>query len=487
MGHDVNEARPDGLVKIYVSNIQGLGGGLKIPKIKSRTLDSELIILNETNKFVEDDLQVGCRFGRVSNTPNPDRSGPDFGTFLGTKRFDANKGDEWWQHDKFELLLCLRHFQNFSIALLGMYRSPSMDAQTCDDFYDALDKAVELFRPRCDILVIAGDDNSHDDQKSGSKARRAFNRLEDVRFKYDGKHIVKENTRKNHQTDHVLAFYDDANFSILGAVLPGLGDHDEMLIEISSQIIRPDSPKWFRKEIVVDEGDPILIQMHLQSKLSSINPDWIKQNYEHEGKLSSQAVCDQIFRYFRDTISEVRTKCRKVIYRNLPEGPGPLKSREERRVQLLENKIFACRAKIDKNQSDTSQRAKLSKLVTEHKLASEIVAQKILEKDMSKMTRNRYHDSRRFFQATGKMIKSDQLEHSLSQAEIDAKIEAAEANYKLQGPELSRGDFIHIESDAIFSISYDVGEIVSAILEAKKIDNFYKTHAKTIAPAFSVI
>ena len=120
------EARPEGLVKIYVSNIQGLNGGLKIPKIKSRTLDSELIILNETNKSVDDDLQVGCRFGRVSNTPNPDRTGPGFGTFLGTKKFDANKGDEWWQHDKFELILCLRHFDNFSIALLGMYRSPSM-------------------------------------------------------------------------------------------------------------------------------------------------------------------------------------------------------------------------------------------------------------------------------------------------------------------------------------------------------------------------
>lgn len=84
------ESRPSGLLNIYVSNIQSLSGGTKISKIRSRTPDTELIVLNETNRKADDDVQIGVRFGKVSNTPNPDRTGPGFGTFVGSRTFDAN-------------------------------------------------------------------------------------------------------------------------------------------------------------------------------------------------------------------------------------------------------------------------------------------------------------------------------------------------------------------------------------------------------------
>ena len=450
-------------------------------------------MLNETNKRADDDVQVGVRFGKVSNTPNPDRTGPGFGTFVGSRTFDPNKGDKWWRHGEFEIVTCLRHFDNFKLMLVGMYRSPSMDAQTCDRFYDVLDEILETNRESVDILMLAGDDNSHDDITSGSKARRAYTRLEDLRFKFEGEHIIRENTRKDHQPDHVVAFYDQLQFEIQGTTMPGVGDHREMIIRISSHVVKPNEKRYHRKMITLSEGDPLEIAMRLETELSHMNHslidswDTMLSGKGPFGAKGGQTICDRIFMDFRDTVKRVRERCRVTIWKNLPEGPGPLKSREERKVQYIRNKIFDCRQKIERKRDVAEQRRRLTELSTQYLEAHSALRWSLLEKEMSDMSRFRYHDSRRFFEQTGKMIKSDQLEHSLTEAEVDEKLAAAEENYKLRGPPLSSDDYCEIEPDAIFSIRYEIGDVLAAIHEAKKVESFYKTYARQLAPALSSI
>lgn len=226
-------------------------------------------------------------------------------------------------------MTCLRHFDNFNLVLVGMYRSPSMDAVTCDRFYDELDKVIGTHRQSVDIVVLAGDDNAHDDVTSGSKARRAYARLEDLRFKYEGEHVIHENTRKDHQPDHVVAFYDQLQFEVDGTTMPGVGDHREMLVKISSHVVKPNEKRYHRKQITLSEGDPLEIAAKLEANLSHINQSLIDSWDTHlagEGPLGhqmSQTVCDRIFADFRETVKRVREKCRVTVWKNLPEGPGP--------------------------------------------------------------------------------------------------------------------------------------------------------------------
>lgn len=205
----------ESLVKIFCSNIQGVSGGKKIPRMRCRTTNSDIVVLNEVNKFTDDSLDVGCKYYKISNTPNPDRTGPGFGTFVGTKSFDADLGDKFLRHDKFEIVICIKNYENFSIGVIGMYRSPSMDNSTCDEFYFELEKFISDHIRSVDILIVSGNDNAHDDPKSSSKARRAYHKLEEIRKHYKGHHVIKSKTRKNHQTDHVLAFYDIFKFNVI--------------------------------------------------------------------------------------------------------------------------------------------------------------------------------------------------------------------------------------------------------------------------------
>ena len=74
----------DGKVKVYFSNIQGMSGGKKLSGLRARTNNCDIIHLSETNKRPDDGggIALGCKFGQISNTPNPDRTGPGFGSFI---------------------------------------------------------------------------------------------------------------------------------------------------------------------------------------------------------------------------------------------------------------------------------------------------------------------------------------------------------------------------------------------------------------------
>ena len=477
------------LLRVYCCNIQGLSGGKKIPRVKSRSFDSDIVVLNEVNKSVDDDLFIGCKFGQVSNTPNPDRTGPGFGTFIGSKEFNADKGDKFVKHDKFEINICCRHFKNFSACIIGVYRSPNMDNYNCDQFYLELDKYVTEYESKFDILVVLGDDNSHNDLTSSSKARRAHAKLEELRKKHKGYHIVNQNTRQSHQTDHVVAFYDIFKFDIDHTVTPGVGDHDEMNIFISSAVILPDPERWVKTEVMVDEGDPALLAETLSRNLEVLSMNYVR-SFEANGERPvgpQQHDLDMLLDMFMSGINDARNACKITIRRTMPIGKGSrLGSREQRHVTFLKNKLAKIHRKFQKSGSD-EDKDKRDKLASAIREAQESAARVDVTKDMQHMHKFQKHDSRRFFEATGKHLKQDQLEKPLSKDQIQAKLEAAEDNYKVRGPPLSRADWDYIVPDRQFRIPWSVKDVEEAIMSAKKIDGFYKRYAKQIAPAFSAI
>lgn len=462
-----------------------------MPRIRSRTQDSEIIVLNEVNKSSDEDLIVGCKFGRMSNTPNPDRTGPGYGTFVGSKTFDANKGDRFVRHEKFEINLCLRFFEKFKIGVIGMYRSPSMNNLECDLFYKALDKFISEHRDSVDILLVMGDDNSHNDATSSSKARRAYSKLEEVRKKYDGHHVILTKTRKNHQTDHVIAFYDMFHYKIVGITAPGVADHDEMTVIVSSETIKPEKQAWKNVDVMVSEGDPEEVAWALEFFLRNLNQSYV-ETFEpgHGGRPFGpcQSDLDMLLQMFRNGIQKARDLCKVTVKKNMPVNvdASTLGSKEQRHAQFLKNKMIRYQEKLLKDPSDANKQ-KLDEFRASYDQAYEEAAKVAVIKDMQHMHKFQRHDTRRFFEATGKQLKSDQLQVSLSDQEVKEKLEKAEDNYKLQGPQLEPEDWNHIVPDRHFKVPHSIKDVEEAINSAKKIDSFYKRYAKQIAPAFSAI
>ena len=173
-------------------------------KFRSRVQNFDILVLNETNRSPGDEVSLGLKLqaGMLSNTPIPERTGAGFGTFIGSRLWDANLGDSLWRHDCFEIVRVTRKYKGLSVGIIGFYRSPNMDAAETDAFYKSVGDVISK-EVGNDVLLLMGDDNSHPDGKSAS-AKRAFRQLELIRSRYKGVHVVEEPTRGIYQPDHVV-------------------------------------------------------------------------------------------------------------------------------------------------------------------------------------------------------------------------------------------------------------------------------------------
>ena len=473
------------VLKAYIANIQGTKGGTKLPHIKARTFGSDIVILNETNRKADDEgafKTLGLKFGRISNTPNPDRTGHGYGTFVGSKELVADSGDRLSTHDHFEIGVVCRHINSLEISVIGMYRSLSMDAAECCEFYRELRKMIEDCSSS-DVIVIAGDDNSHDHQNSYAKARNAFRELEAVRRQFNGVHIVNECTRGSNQTDHVVAIFDPLLYDVSAVVCPGVGDHCEMHVTVTSKRMVLEEPKWQQRTVTVSEGDPVIIDMMLREKLSMFTYGLVDLY-----GLINQDVVDQLVSTWMAIVKEVREGERKTVRRTFPTGPGRLGSASQREMQFCKNKLSVLYSKLGKVGADVGAlRSEIQSWKVKYETAAKASGKERLEKDMSNMRKFQKVDTRRFFESTGFHLKSDQMDVALSEAEIDAKLVKAEQNYYQKGPLLSREQFEDIVPDAQFEIPYDVKTLEEEFKKLKKVDTFYKEYRDALIPSLSAI
>ena len=109
--------------------MQGVGGGVKLPHIAARTKQSDVVVLNETNKHPGDEgsfKSLGTDFCRITNTPaGPDRTGPGFGTYLSMRDMDADAGDHIRVHDRFEIGAVTRKICDITLQCVRVYWAQS--------------------------------------------------------------------------------------------------------------------------------------------------------------------------------------------------------------------------------------------------------------------------------------------------------------------------------------------------------------------------
>ena len=101
---------------------------------------------------------------------------------------------------------------------------------------------------------------------------------------------------------------------------------------------------------------------------------------------------NQMLTMFRGGIERARKLCRTTVKRRMPVASAaePLKSREERHLQYIRNKISACEQKLLKSPSE-SNKQKLDNLRSDHQAAQESAAKAIVLRDMQHMHKFQKH------------------------------------------------------------------------------------------------
>ena len=473
----------NGIIRLYVANIQGSGSGEKMKNLAGRTNSSDFIILNEVNKLIgsESAIPMRCKAKFLTNTPATGL-GCGFGTFIGTVDYDAEK-DYFERDDKFEIGMITRKFAgDISLSVIGMYRSPNMNANDTADFYRRLGKLIEKSMSNDSIVVAAGDDNSHPDGQSFS-ARAAFERLEQLRRRLGGIHLVNQPThRSGYQPDHVLCFHNPIRFSATALPpLPGVGDHYEMRIDINLKSPVVPKQKWFKKEVTVSDGDHDMIERHLNQTFSDFTDDSFERIARHSHW--SQAALDRFLELVKVKIEKVRAEHRVTKKCMMPSYPSERKTEKQRKLNFILNKIARVQRDVAAHPENVKLKEKLYKLTQEYPRVCAEVSQEILEKDIAMMRKGSKPNVGKLFAEAKRRHKFDDNQILLSKDQIDKKLLEAEQNYvRPDGcPEFSPADFADIEADAVFKLNPTVEKSIAIVESLSKVDSFYKRHKKSLA------
>ena len=426
----------------------------------------------------------------ITNTPNAEsRIGPGHGTFLGTKEWYPNDGDFCTIDDKFEIGVFTRVIGGNRVCSIGMYRSPNMKLPEIEAFYGRLRHHVTVCRrEKADIIVLSGDDNSHSTKTSGNYNKKAFACLEEIRRRFGGVHVVNKPTHKNYQPDHVIVFCDPLRYKVTSInPTPGVGDHCEMRFWIDLGYLGAPKPKWERRLCVESEGDEKSIREDLAKVLEGLDLNFFLQ--KHLGKRWCLLELDHILSVFHGRVAYVRLKNRIVKWRRMACYPGVVKTKSEREVQVVINKISKAEANLKKYPSSAKLKEKVHDLHARYVEVAAQAGRNILEFHMAKMGKNRTKNPSRFFAQASRHLSFGGAENLMSDEAIQRKLTDAEKNYLLpEGcPKFSLEEYEDIEPDAYFDIKPSLSRTRAIIGGLNKVDPFYKKYAEQLAPALTLI
>jgi len=469
------------LIRTYVANIQGRGGGSgdKLAELAVRTDDKDFIVLNETNcrKGSENSIALNCRAIAITDGGESDKM-RGFGTSVASKVFNPDTDKIIECNDKCEISAISRKISSEAyMTVIGVYLSPNASNEKVSCFWTELERVLKSRVDAADkIILIGGDPNA-------CIGTPRFNRLERLREKYHGFRVISSPTRGKNQPDHVLAFYDPTLFTVDGVVVDGVGDHNAMEIEVSSTVIKSLREVWSKKRIVVDTGNPDVIAEQLQYQLSNFNPK------RFEGLSLLPSDIDKLTVIFAESVAEVRE--RNFTYKSivLPEHKNKrIKCKLLREAQFCLNRVWTATKKLAGKPGNQGLRENLVKKKSAYAAACRIAAKSSILKNISKMRKFSKVNTSRFFKMTGMHLRFDGIAAIDSREDIDKKLDAAELNYHHTGEMFDPDELVGLfQGIRKFDINTNPEFICKRIKKLTKVDDFFKKHANILAGPLSVL
>ena len=468
--------QPNGRRRIYVSNIQSASGP-KLTDLGNRVArDVDFLILNETNTHTggEEALKLGTFKSCAIKCYENKKSG--FGTAVLSKKFNPECDSIFTTKKMQEIVgIICKVNDTCTMAVIGMYRSPSQRATQRKEFYDELDITINehLCNQKHDIIIVAGDDNS------SNKKGIPFKSLLSIREKYGGFLLINEPTRGKNQPDHVLAFYDPLRFTIEGTVIPGVADHSAMVIDISAPNIMNLKPSWLTRTFITHEDtDGITSEM----KSSFTGHDWLGwQNISWD-----QVQLDRYMSWLMTNVSQTRFEYQERTTKTLPEDKKAM-SKSARRAQYALNKVLKAAKLCKEYPQNIGYKENLIEKQDLYTTTCQETCFELIEKDMANMKKFAKVDARRFFQLTSKYLKFEGLQKPMSVEEKRQKISEAEKNYVGVGQTMTCEHMQKIIPNIEINWKLDQEFIAKRIRSLKKVDAFFKRHAESLAKPLEIV
>ena len=472
--------------RIYIANIQG-SGGTKLPDLANRTSICSDVMLFETNCKAGDEksINLGCKaVSLVDNQAGFQDKGLAFGTALMSKSFNPNTDEISYKSVNNEITALTQKLgPSVTMTTIAGYRSPNTKFSVAQiaAWYRELRGVVEKRISLGDDVVIVGmDDNS------SRKNMRPWKELEKLRTSLDGVHVINEPTRGDKQPDHVLAFYDPIRFTVTGMVVPGVGDHSAMVVDIESAEIVNIKPQWNKRRVVLDEGDPKCVEMDLRSELNGYF-DEFGQHLLLSTFINNEGLTSWMANDIMEKVKYVRERHQTAVVRTMPEGVERIKTKSQREVQYRLNKVHEAYTKLRREPKKVNLKLNLIKCKKIYREVCQEEAIKTLKRDINKMGRYHRVDTRRFFAATERHLRFEGAPHTKSQDEVQKALVAAEQNYVLRGEAAAPRHIEGIIKERDFLIIHDEEFVKFRISKLKKVDKFYKLHANVLATPISVL
>jgi len=467
--------------RLYVSNIQGKGGGngRKLRDLRNRTASGIAVcVATETNLHPgsEDTLKMDI-FDTCEMVAYEGKK-LGYGTAILTKGFSPENYKPLYKSDRNEILaIGLKIGPDLDMTIVGTYRSPNSNAEENADYFSELEKvlATRIEVKKDQLVILCGDINTSDVNKTPYKKLMSFVR------RWTGHKIITRPTRGENQPDHAIGFYNPVKVSITGVVVPGVADHSAIVLDVASPDISKEKVKWKTREVVIDT-DIDSIREYFSRDMKRANMTW-----EHWSELAwNQVQIDRFTEWLIKCIHDYRYWFTTKKKQRMPEGGDPL-GKEERAVQYDLNRLISAVRLAEKEPNRPGLWDNVRKKQDVYSTTCREQCLALIERDMEAMQRNAKVDPRKFFKWTAKYMKFDGTPRGMTQDEIDKKLEAAELNYVEREPMISEKDLVKIVAENTIDWQLSPEFIASRIAKLKKVDSFFKEIADVIAQPLSVL
>ena len=128
-------------------------------------------------------------------------------------------------------------------------------------------------------------------------------------------------------------------FTVSGIVIPGVGDHSAMLVDVEMEGVIDVQPKWNnRRQILIDSGDDAVISNDLKEEFYHVAPACIDFIEKLGGSIPMPSV-DEVTDIFINTVDDIRKRNATFIIKVMSEGKSPERCKASRDVQYALNRV----------------------------------------------------------------------------------------------------------------------------------------------------
>ena len=497
-----NDFSDNDTFSVFFQNVDGLGANTsKKIGLKMATLSDTVVAINEANLkshdralLVNEQMGDQCIISSLDTVSFKNgkrvkvaskKSG--YGTALLTKGVDTKY---FYKSEKQEIVACNFVKNGVNTCFITFYRSPSSTvADEQRDFYSELDSVVaRCFDFKPDLVLLKGDDNSHQPGGKLTPAKNAGALLARIAEKYRLKSLINgQPTRKALSPDSALAWFNDDVLEVKSLVVDSFfnSDHRSIRTFVSPRIKFLEGVKPKFKPKVGHKPTPGWDAKKEASAVRKELSPWLNYWKVHP---RNEANLDRACAQFIRILDDVKRKSRVPFIYHVPVSVVNKMSHDEVEIEQLKVKLFRAREQSLRFPNDGSIKARISNLQDSIRERICILVERRVNKDLQMQGKLSQIDPKRWWHnnkgllATKTSFNNLQPENLTEEAKEQKLIKNDMTYMAKPGKEPDYDSYKDIAAVNKYELNMTVSQTEDLVRGVKKVDVFYRNNAKALAP-----